>query len=667
MKKAASLLRGALSALRPGTKLSRVVYPLVAALLAVAFILTGALDRLDRWTQDRLFQRESTTDKDIVLIGIDERTLEELGPFPTGYRMHVADALMVLADDPDKLPAAVAVDVLYAGNTDEASDAYLAAAAARLRRMVSASQATFGRETVWENGRPAGVNDASVILYETPYEELEKNVTVGHINAMYDSDGVMRHALLYVTLKDGQKVYSMPYETARKYLSAKGRTIQKPPTQSGWFYIPYTAKSGAYSDSVSLVDVIEGRVQPDYWAGKIVLIGPYAEGLQDAYSTPIDRAEHMYGVEIQANIIQCLLENNFKSEPAQGLQLLLLLSLCIVIAFLYQKLNVLWGALLCTGVTALGFLGAQGLYLLGYIAHPLWLGGCAILLFLVFAALKYAAAIREKRLLALENERIKTELALATRIQASALPKDFPPFPDRDEFDIYATMQPAKEVGGDLYDYFLIDEDHLALVIGDVAGKGVPAALFMMVAMALIRHVVMGEKDPAKALMAVNEAICARNPEEMFVTVWLGVLEISSGILTCTNAGHEYPALRQPNGRFELIKDKHGLVLGGMEGARYKSYEIRLEPGATLFVYTDGVPEATDSAETLFGNDRLTQALRARENGSPEETVAAVKQATEAFTGDAPQFDDMTMMCLFYRGVQSATEDQNRIRLDKWI
>ena len=165
-----------------------------------------------------------------------------------------------------------------------------------------------------------------------------------------------------------------------------------------------------------------------------------------------------------------------------------------------------------------------------------------------------------------EKERISTELSLATHIQAAMLPHIFPPFPDRTEFDIYATMDPAKEVGGDFYDFFLIDDDHLCLVMADVSGKGVPAALFMMASKIILQSCAMLGQSPAEILTKTNEAICSNNQEEMFVTVWLGILELSTGKLTAANAGHEYPVLKLPDGSFELLKDKHGFVIGGMEG-----------------------------------------------------------------------------------------------------
>ena len=205
-------------------------------------------------------------------------------------------------------------------------------------------------------------------------------------------------------------------------------------------------------------------------------------------------------------------------------------------------------------------------------------------------------------------------------------------------------MTPAKEVGGDFYDFFLIDEEHLALVIADVSGKGVPAALFMMVSKILIANFTMLGYSPKEILEKTNTQICMSNGEDMFVTVWLGIMEIATGRVVAANAGHEYPAIKQTNGSFELLKDKHGFVIGGMEGVRYTEYDFVLEKGATLFVYTDGVPEATNADNELFGTDRMLEALNKHKDVSPQEILNGVKRSVDVFVGTAPQFDDLTML-----------------------
>ena len=260
-----------------------------------------------------------------------------------------------------------------------------------------------------------------------------------------------------------------------------------------------------------------------------------------------------------------------------------------------------------------------------------------------------------------EKERIGAELELATRIQANMLPNLFPAFPQRSDFDIYASMTPAKEVGGDFYDFMLLDDDHLAVVIADVSGKGVPAALFMMMAMILIDNTTRmegPEASPGEVLTRVNNTICANNEEEMFVTVWLGILDLKTGKVKATNAGHEYPIIKKADGKFELLKDKHGMVVGAMEGLRYKDYEFKLEEGGTLFLYTDGVAEATNAENKLFGTERTIEALNEIPEESPEKLLKKVKENVDIFVGEAPQFDDLTMISVKINK-QHENEDKN--------
>ena len=243
-----------------------------------------------------------------------------------------------------------------------------------------------------------------------------------------------------------------------------------------------------------------------------------------------------------------------------------------------------------------------------------------------------------------EKERIGAELDVAAHIQADMLPNIFPPFPDRPEFDIYASMTPAKEVGGDFYDFFFIDNDHLALVIADVSGKGVPAALFMMMSKILVGNYALMSSTPAETLMKVNTQICKNNSNDMFVTVWLGFLTISTGEVVASNAGHEYPVLKKADGRYEIMKDKHKPPIGTMDGIKYQDYEFTLEKGGGLFIYTDGVAEATDSSNELYGTDRMIAALNMEPDAVPEKLLANVRKDVDTFVGSAPQFDDLTML-----------------------
>ena len=259
------------------------------------------------------------------------------------------------------------------------------------------------------------------------------------------------------------------------------------------------------------------------------------------------------------------------------------------------------------------------------------------------------AYIRSFMAVTAEKERIGAELNVATQIQADMLPRIFPAFPARTEFDIYATMDPAKEVGGDFYDFFLVDDDHLAVVVADVSGKGVPAALFMVIAKTLIKNHAQNRETPAEVFTHTNAQLCEGNDAGLFVTAWMAVLEISTGKLTYVNAGHNPPLLQRAGGSYEWLKSRPGFVLAGMEGMRYRENEMELNPGDRLFLYTDGVTEATDANKELYGDDRLQAALDRQGNVPVRQLLTGIKESIDAFVGDAEQFDDITMLGLEYR------------------
>lgn len=249
-----------------------------------------------------------------------------------------------------------------------------------------------------------------------------------------------------------------------------------------------------------------------------------------------------------------------------------------------------------------------------------------------------------------ERQKAAAELQVATNIQASALPNPEGAFADVEEFSIYATMSPAKEVGGDFYDFFMVDDKHLVMIIADVSGKGVPAALFMMVSKLLLKNETGYTLSPKNILEIVNNKLCENNAAEMFVTVWVGILDITTGIMKCANAGHEFPAIRRANGEFELFKDKHGFVLAGMEDSKFKEYEIQLEKGDAVFVYTDGVAEATNAENELYGTDRMINALNQNPALDVKERVINMRKDIDEFVKEAPQFDDITMLTIDYHG-----------------
>ncbi len=380
------------------------LYALAAAVLVTALAGVGALRRVDKWMQDKLFQRATGTSTEIVIIGIDEKALTEIGPFNTWDRSIVASALEVLASDPAAQPAVVAIDTLYAGESIPEADRMLAEAAAKLNKVVTATVADFG--TVYAGADDGGisVDSYSILQYEEPYAALREQSVQGHINAMYDADGVLRHGVLYVDVPAskaedgvGGRVYSMAFETARQYLAQKGQTIREPYTdRRGHFYVPFSGGPGDFYDNVSIADLLRGDVDSSYYAGKIVFIGPWAVGLQDAYFTPVDRAEQMYGVEYQANVVQSFLEGNYKREMTDlpQLALLFLLSFGAMYVFLRGKMGkTVW---LGVGLIALGIGGALLLYALGWVTHPIWIPVAALLLYIIAVVRHYILAAMER-------------------------------------------------------------------------------------------------------------------------------------------------------------------------------------------------------------------------------------------------------------------------------
>ena len=251
-----------------------------------------------------------------------------------------------------------------------------------------------------------------------------------------------------------------------------------------------------------------------------------------------------------------------------------------------------------------------------------------------------------KRYIAEAAARIDKELEFARIIQMSALPNTFPPFPGRNEFDIFASMNPAKEVGGDFYDFYLVDENKLAFIIADVSGKGIPAAMFMMTSKTLIKSLATEGNDIATTITAANTKLCEGNEANMFITAFMGCLDLNTGKLQYVSAGHNPPLVKHGDGSFEYLPKSKTIVLAAMEGYPYKAQEMQLEPGDVIYTYTDGVTEATDSSETLYGEPRLKEALNAQRWGSMEELCKGIKKDVDGFVGSAPQFDDITMLAI---------------------
>ena len=275
-----------------------------------------------------------------------------------------------------------------------------------------------------------------------------------------------------------------------------------------------------------------------------------------------------------------------------------------------------------------------------------------LFLFVIIAYASIQSASRSHKMIIEQQyiSRIDAELSMASEIQQSHLPDARTAFSGRSDFEIDAALTPAREIGGDYYDFFMVDDDHLCLLIADVSDKGVPAALFMMSSQSMIRSEAMRGSSPGRVLESVNRQICENNPKNMFVTVWLGMLELSTGKMTCVNAGHEYPIIKQPDGSFKLFKDRHGLVVGAMDIAKYREYELNLKPGSKVFVYTDGLAEAIGKEKEQFGNDRIVDTLNKNPEESPQMLLETMRSDVDTFVHGAEQFDDLTMLCLEYNG-----------------
>ena len=255
-----------------------------------------------------------------------------------------------------------------------------------------------------------------------------------------------------------------------------------------------------------------------------------------------------------------------------------------------------------------------------------------------------------KRYIKEAEERIDAELAFAKAIQHSALPAVHPLYDNRKEFDIFASMHTAKEVGGDFYDFYFIDEDHLAFLIADVSGKGIPAAMFMMRSKTIIKSYAESGMSVEEVFTLANEKLCEGNDAGMFVTAWMGILNIRNGKVLFANAGHNHPLVKHSDGTFEYLKSRAGFVLAGMEGVRYRKNELVLEPGDAIYLYTDGVTEATDLNEELYGEDRLHSILEKYKDETMEVICSEIKKDVDLFAGEAPQFDDITMLALKFKG-----------------
>ena len=377
----------------------RIISALLVAVLATAIAASGLLYQADNALDDRLYQQEQALDGNIFVIGIDARSLEVLGPFQTWTRDYMAQAIDMLNADPDCKPAAIGIDVLYAGYTDEEADAALVEALGRYDNVVTASAANFASELVTEADGTFYMDDYYVDSYDEPFPELKEVTTPGHINAMFDADGIMRHSIQKIDLPDGSQVNSFAYELYRKYCAHHGLEADaEPPMDDRYrWYVSYSGKPGAYYDDFSFVDLMEGNLPADIFADSIVLIGPYATGLMDHVVTAIDHSEVMYGVEYQANVTDALLRGEFEQEVHDFPQLVALFVVSFLLTLLSYKQKIKISTLLWMIAVGGYILVAKMCYDRGYLLHALWIPLFATIIYVALMAWNYLKAAKEKR------------------------------------------------------------------------------------------------------------------------------------------------------------------------------------------------------------------------------------------------------------------------------
>ena len=378
--------------------LIRVCAALLGAVILCLIAWSGALERPDGTVSDAIYQHKGMTDGEVIVVGMDQRAVEELGPMPWP-RDIMGDVIAYLNSDPELKPAVIGIDVLYVGESaDPEADAYLAEMAAEGENVVPASAATFGSSIV-DNGESFYVDERAVLYWDSPYPDLADVTDTGHINAMADADGIIRHALLYVDVPGEGRVYALSRVLYEHWCEVNGIEPNPLPetVDNGFFYLPFTAKGGGYYENISVIDLLYGEIEPEVFAGKIVLIGPYSMGMQDEYRTSIDHAVPMYGVEILANQVDAYRSGFFPREADQTVQLILLFLICAAVLFFLWDQKVLPAIIIWLAVSGLWIGACVLLYRWGLVLHVLWVPLSVTVLFIVTVVLNYIHAQKEKR------------------------------------------------------------------------------------------------------------------------------------------------------------------------------------------------------------------------------------------------------------------------------
>ncbi len=649
-------------------------------------------ERLEGITVDYRFKARAAYDKpahpDLLLVGIDEVALKTFGQWPWDRSIH-GDLCQLLGE---AKPAAVAFDILFTEPGNPEADAHLAESAAALPGFVSGAkfeengkagpQSDIGITRPLENI----VGDRSRVVGQeyavTPIPEIASRTQFAFVNAPPTGDDGIRRRLPMVIRVGGLIYPSLALKSLMLYKGANPSEVEVilgeqiringsrglleiPVTERGEVLINYrnsdSYKFLSYAELMGELGrhFIEGAPLPENFPkveNSILVVGQTAEGLEDLGPNPLQPIAPL--VLTSVNVINNVLMGDYLVEikgwtPAaiwflvswitffllrkQSIMLAVYVPLLLALIYLAIAFVVfgLWSIQLPVAIPLLGFLMLHsGATVIRWIEEQI-------------ERQRVGAELAEtNRLKAL----IERDLQIAHNIQMSMLPEERPPFPGRPEIDVFGSTEPAKSVGGDLYDYFFVDDDHLFVVVGDVAGKGIPAALFMAMALAVVRSNAQETMDPGEVLRRTNNALSVRNASCTFVTTFCYVLNIRTGELRYANGGHNGPLLVGPGRTPELLPEE-GSALGLMEDLSYNSHTISLAPGDCLVIYTDGITEAFDPEDNMFEEERLLAVAAERtDEQSSEEFFGNIRERLRTFVNGAPQADDITAVLLTYRG-----------------
>ncbi|WP_340312948.1 CHASE2 domain-containing protein [Rhizorhabdus argentea] len=607
------------------------VLALLASMLVAALVLGRVTERLDYIVYDHaLASAERPPPDDIVIVAIDNRSMEEIGRWPWRRSIH-AQLLDRLAE---ARPRAIGYDVLFVDPSPD--DAMLAAAVRRTRTYLPLVIDTPGSNgAAYDIAAPSGPLAAAA-------------AAMAQVNLHFDGDRVVRKVYLEEG-GGGRSWLQLGAVMAGLRAAGDGGAGLAGLHQERPVLIPYGGTTG-HVPSISFVDLLDGRVPPELLAGRYVLIGATADGLGDSYPTPTSGAtSQMSGVEIQAHLLDTLLRGDAITPASPAWQLAFALAGISIVLIGLLRLRSRGNALLALGATLAIISLSLGLFRFAHI----WLPPVSALIGLLFVV--SIAAWRERMRLrqTLLRERIvaaatEGELQAARSIQLGMLPPraDLASFDPR--IDIDALLEPARSIGGDLYDVIRIDADRIAFLVGDVTGKGVPAALFMALSKALAKSVLLrGLPSLADAAAVLNQELDRDNSEAMNVTMLIGIIDLAAGDLVLTSAGHEDPLHIHADGGIAPRKLDGGPPFCIVDFP-YPEERMKLMPGETLLLVSDGVSEALDGRDALFGHERLLAALAGRHSAS--EMVEAVRDAVRAFEDGTDPTDDLTVMAVRYLG-----------------